>query len=353
MKFNYIEIKEGNTKIFVPSSNYRKGPGSSKLPVFYNPTMEFARDVTVMVLDEFLKEGKEIVDALAGTGITGIRIANEIKKDLQITLNDRNILAYKLMKKNIKCNDVKNVIAKNEDFHILLSKNFYDVVIVDPFGSFVPYIDSAIRALKRNGMLILTATDAPPLCGISKQACMRRYGSIPMKNEFMHEIGIRILLYFCIREAAKHDLALMPLLSYSCDHYFKLFLKIEKGAEKANELIQKFGYYKSAGPLWLGKLHDASFIKKLVPKEYFGTKKRIEKYLGLWKEEVEFQPFFYRIDKLCKKLRVTVPKFDKFIENLRSCGYRASRTHFSPFGFKTDASIEVIEKLLSSGQIPI
>ncbi|MEW5761337.1 MAG: tRNA (guanine(10)-N(2))-dimethyltransferase, partial [Candidatus Thermoplasmatota archaeon] len=81
--------------------------------------------------------------------------------------------------------------------------------------------------------------------------------------------------------------------------------------------------------------------------------KRIEKYLGLWKEEVEFQPFFYRIDKLCKKLRVTVPKFDKFIESLRSCGYRACRTHFSPFGFKTDASIEVIEKLLSSGQIPI
>ncbi|MBC7113869.1 MAG: tRNA (guanine(10)-N(2))-dimethyltransferase, partial [Candidatus Methanomethyliales bacterium] len=54
-----IEIKEGKTCLFVPDfTEYaRKGAyDPSRAPVFYNPKMEFSRDLAVLALRSYVKK---------------------------------------------------------------------------------------------------------------------------------------------------------------------------------------------------------------------------------------------------------------------------------------------------------
>ena len=68
----------------------------------------------------------------------------------------------------------------------------FDYIDVDPFGSPNPFLDAAIKRIARDGILAVTATDTAPLCGTYTNACRRKYWAVPLRNELMHEIGIRI-----------------------------------------------------------------------------------------------------------------------------------------------------------------
>ena len=48
------------------------------------------------------------------------------------------------------------------------------IAVVDPFGSPVPFIQSAIRGCRRKGILAITATDTAPLAGAHAPKCRRR-----------------------------------------------------------------------------------------------------------------------------------------------------------------------------------
>ena len=43
--------------------------------------------------------------------------------------------------------------------------NYYDIFDIDPFGSCLPYIDSTIKNIRKNGMIALTTTDLKILEG--------------------------------------------------------------------------------------------------------------------------------------------------------------------------------------------
>jgi len=198
MRFH--QIVEGKTKIVVPKVLNTKGP-IKKSNVFYNPVMEFNRDVSIMVLNALNK--KDILDGLAGTGIRGVRIANEVGGN--VTVNDVNKEAYKIIKRNIKLNNLYNAFAENKKLNTLLSENRFDYIDVDPFGSPACFIDSAMRAIKKDGVLGVTATDTATLCSVYPKTCLRRYSATPLKTGYAKEIGLRILIGFCIREGAKYD----------------------------------------------------------------------------------------------------------------------------------------------------
>ncbi len=355
MKFH--QIVEGKTKIFVPKVKNTKGPGK-KGGVFYNPVMEFNRDVSIMVLDALNK--KNILDGLAGTGIRGVRIANESGGN--VIINDVNPASYTIIKRNIKLNNLDNAFAENKNLNTLLSKNRYDYIDIDPFGSPVLFIDSAMRSIKKNGVLGITATDTATLCGIYPKTCLRRYFAQPLKTKYAKEIGLRILIGFCVREGLKYDRGLKPLIGYSADHYFRIYLQTEKGVKNANSCMEKIGYvlhnfktgerkisketdknYSIAGPLWTGKLFDKTFLNKLEVKEYFGTKKRIIKILGLWKDEANASALYYEVNNIAKMMKRDPVSMKNILKKLKN--YNTSRTHFSPTAFKTDLNIEGIKSI--------
>ncbi len=345
-----VEIREGLARILVPPAEWKKGPNSADVEVFYNPTMELNRDISISLLNTF--SFRRVLDGLAASGIRGIRFSLETTAK-EVHINDRDPKAYALIKRNIELNGV-DAIAHNEDFNILTRSMGFDYVDVDPFGTPVPFLESAIMSLSRKGLLAITATDTAVLCGAYPKVCRRRYMANPAHNRCMHEAGLRILIGHAVRIAAVHDIGLRPVLAYSADHYFRAYLKVEKGATKADRALERIGKLSfdglepkekeegDHGPMWLGPIFDKEILGSMRVEEHFGTKKRMEKLLELWKSEAEMPVCFHEAPEIASHLGISVPTMDKILTGLRDAGYRASRTHFSPTGFKTDAPVEDI-----------
>ena len=72
----------------------------------------------------------------------------------------------------------------------------YDIIDIDPYGTFEPFLNSALEScnLHKPTLLCLTSTDVRVLCNPHLIECFRRYGTFFPKTPFMKEVGIRILL---------------------------------------------------------------------------------------------------------------------------------------------------------------
>jgi tRNA (guanine26-N2/guanine27-N2)-dimethyltransferase len=376
-------ILEGKVKIVVPKLKaFIKSPSEyapSKAPVFYNPVMELNRDITVIALQAYqhiVNHELTVCEPLTGCGARGIRFAAEVKGIKEVSINDINKKAYQLANYNVQMNKLcEHVSVHNEDANYLLSchsapRKRFDFIDVDPFGSPVPFLDSAIRALRNRGLLALTATDMAPLCGVHSKACLRRYGGKPLRTEYCHELAIRLLTGSLATTAAKHDIGINPLFSHSTDHYIRLYATISYGAKKADDTIKNMGHIlhcfncfhretvkqlfghaaecpecgskmNAAGPLWLGKIADGRFcesMKEEAGRRDFRLAEKIQKMLALIGDEAEAPATYYVVDKLCSALSMPAPPVKMVMTALQKGGFHVYFTHFSTRGIRTDAS---------------
>lgn len=387
------EIREGRITFLVPKLElYAQGSSEyipSKTPVFYNPLMELNRDVAVLSLQAFQKMRNitlRVCDPLTGCGVRGLRFARELESIESIVLNDRNRQAFRLACFNVtKNNLIDKIEVKNMDARAFLtsyagSKGF-DAIDVDPYGSPSPFLDSSLIALHNKGLLALTATDTAPLCGVNSKACFRKYLGKPLRTEYCHELGLRLLISSVVLSAARYNLGVKTLFSHSTAHYLRVYLYLQRGAQRANEAIETLGYILHcfqclnricirdflspfdlrcnvcgsnlavSGPLWLGPLVDGDFCRALcknVEQPHFRLKRQLVKLLSTINGEINFPPTFYLIDKICAKMGVSAVSRDDLIEKLNEIGYQAVKTHFNPRGVKTTASIQAIEKAINA-----
>ena len=269
-------LQEGKTKFFLPEKKKNKGPGI-KQAGFYNPVLELDRDLCVLVCQFAEHLGyKKFLDGLGATGIRGLRIANEVEGNIQVEISEINPVSFKRIERNVKLNSVA-VKIWNMDVRLLCNTKKYDYIDIDPYGSPSPFAFSAFNGLKREGITAFTATDKATLCGVYTSVCKRRYDAVPMRGMGMKEIGLRILIGFLVRHAAMIDYAAIPLVSYSHNHYFRVYLKLDRGAKKTNDALRhiKFlcwdngwktrDYHEElkdtwAGPLWMGKIFDSELL---------------------------------------------------------------------------------------------
>ena len=360
----FKEITEGQTRLMVAKKGTMgktdKGR-EKKAPVFYNPRMKLNRDVCCAFVRTL--DGITFADVLAGSGAKGIRVA--VEAGHAVHLNDGSRHAFELIKKNAKINRVQ-VDVSNEDATLFLAKNKFDFIDIDPFGTPVPFLDGSILAAEKNGYLGVTATDTAPLCGVYPKACFRKYGAKPLRSEFCHEVGLRILLGCVARTAAKYKRGLNCLLSHSTEHYFRLYVSLSTGKRKADASLSEIGYvyycrkclhrefkkgflpeghtcrcgssFEVSGPLWLGRIKDNAFLKKVIKNSYYLKSPRTEKLLNTILCEID-TPFYYDIHKICKNKKINSPPFDEILEALKEEGYKVSRTHFCKTGIKTDAPL--------------
>jgi tRNA (guanine26-N2/guanine27-N2)-dimethyltransferase len=386
-------VKEGRVEISVPKLKaFVKSPSEyapSKAPVFYNPVMELNRDLAVLALQAYqriVNREISVCEPLAGSGVRGIRFAKEVKGVQKVLINDINEKAFRLAKHNVQINGLsKSVTVKNEDANFLLGcygapRKRFDYIDIDPFGSPVPYMDSAIRALRNGGLLALTATDMAPLCGVHPKACIRKYGGKPLRTEYCHELAVRLLAGCLATTAAKYDIGISLVFSHSTNHYIRIYAMLKYGAEKSNESIKNMGYIlhcftcfhreaikkpslfaqsskcsecgskiSFAGPLWLGNLSDKQFCKlmeKEAEQRIFRNGEKIRKILALIKNEVDAPVTYYVLDKLCDKLSLPMPSVKRFLKALEKSGFHAILTHFNPKGIKTDTPALDVKKIL-------
>jgi tRNA (guanine26-N2/guanine27-N2)-dimethyltransferase len=349
-------IREGITKVQVFNKNLSKrGPGKRDKKPFYNPSMESNRDLSVVFVQWLANKSSQnlhLLDGLGATGIRGVRLANEVHGNINVTINDLEKEAFLLIKRNIEMNRLKNANACNKNLNVLLSERKYHYIDIDPFGSPVPFIDSAMRSIYNNGVIACTATDTATLCGVYPEVCKRRYGAVPSHSLLMHEIGLRILVGFICREAAKYDKGIQPLLCYSSNYYFRTYIRVKKGKRFANESVEKISLVKdNVGPLWLGRLNDRTTVQEMrniLFEKKLNTKKILWKLLSLLEEEADAPPFFYTTEEIASELGMGMPKMKRIFALLRENGYYVTRTHFTPIGFKTDVPKHKILEILKS-----
>ncbi|MFA5887192.1 MAG: tRNA (guanine(26)-N(2))-dimethyltransferase [Candidatus Nanoarchaeia archaeon] len=322
---------------------------SAKTPVFYNPVMKLNRDVAVWII-KMLKP-KSLCFGMEASGVRAIRCAVEANAT-NIIANDIGKDAFEAMQKNIELNNVQNQVkAENKDVKELLSQGAFDYIDIDPFGTPVYFAGHAIRALSSNGILAVTATDTSCLCGRFVKACIRKYSSRPLNNEFNKETGIRILVWKMQQVAEQQGKCLIPIFVHSSDHYLRAYLQsVNESGLGGMHKQQGFILYcpkclnrftsessscvccgkpmEHAGPLWLGNLWDEELVREFDLIPYIQQESRIN------------VPWHFDTHRISKAYGKTSVRHEHILTFLQTKGFKASRTHFKPEGIKTDAEIK-------------
>lgn len=354
-----IIIREGQTDLIVPAQHSSGGPGKIYDDVFFNEQMAFNRDVSVMLLRALGGEMK-VADCMAATGSRSVRIAKEVP-GTDVVANDINPAAIAYMEENIRMNGVSNCRPNRENLQVLLGKETFDYVDLDPFGSPIPFLHAAIQGCRRGAVLAVTATDTAPLAGAHSGKCVRRYSATPLRGYSCHESGLRILMGAVARELAKFDMGMEPILSFYADHYFRTYVRVRKGAGAADKTLAQLIHVAldpntlqrsvslahdaehRYGPMWGGKLFDKEIISRMDATG-MADEKRCRKMLELWSQELDEVPFMYDVSEFSSHLKISSPRYDTLLELLNKEGL-STRTHISPTGFKSVLSVDDIKRI--------
>lgn len=368
MELTLKEVIEGRTRLLVPV----EGELTKKDPVFYNPLMELNRDISVAVAA--VARPASVCDLLAGTGARGVRIANET--DAEVLANDLKADACDLIRRNAILNNV-NIEVTNLEGNLVLADRRFDYIDIDPFGPPVRFIDSAIRAVKHEGILGITATDTSALCGSSPKACQKKYDSLPLRTDYYNELGLRILIGHIARTATKHEKGITPLFSHCTRHYLKTYVRVQRGPGDATETLKNICYLQhcfsccfrayekldsladtcicaaklnTSGPVWSGRFAEPAFCEKLA-EEFssgsYGMGKEAEalaKTIGL--EQAVTIPY-YDVHKVARSMGVQARSMEELIRDYEQSGYRAVRTHFCGTGLRIDARISEVSDIIA------
>lgn len=256
------QVKEG--KVCIKQTN-----DSGTFSPFYNPSQELNRDISVSSIATYFDTFKTtseknekldkndknkgdkkftLIDAMSATGLRAVRYLRELPENLleKIYANDLDSKAVELIKENAVLNGDKNSIIDihQKDAAALLYslKNHFDVVDLDPYGTAVNLIDSAIWAVKNNGLILATFTDMQVLCGNYQETCYYKYGSLPYKTNYCHEMAKRIAMYTISTSAAKYKKTIIPLFSFNAEFYIRLIFMVKESPEMCQENVVKHGH---------------------------------------------------------------------------------------------------------------
>ncbi|MCX8188565.1 MAG: tRNA (guanine(10)-N(2))-dimethyltransferase [Nitrososphaeria archaeon] len=379
MDSKLVEYTEGKSILLVPEESliYNVPPMQ---PAFFNPRGVESRDLSIIVYETFYNQvGKSLqfLDILCGIGARGIRVAKETDIS-KIYLNDINPNAIEIAKKNAEINNVVEKCIFSNDYaeHFLASSrkegNYFDIIDVDPFGTPTPFIEDVIRTVKRNGMISLTATDTPVLCGIHEKTALRKYYGRSLRTEYCHEIGLRLLYSSLALAATRYDKGIKPIFCHSTRHYLRVYAIVTDGAEEGDKCLEEIGYIghcsichdrikllensgvckncgqklQVAGPLWIGKIFEKKFVKAMEDTAKKLDYKKYLKMINLAYMEADGPISYHLVSGICDRLQIMTPAIEKVVEKLREKGYFATRTILNSRGIRTNAPVKVIEEIL-------
>lgn len=240
-------VEEGTAKVYFQGD------------VFYNPVQVFNRDLSIHVIKAFdvlrraeYESGKlkgkratqrskaprnlKILEALSATGLRSIRYVKEIPNVGLCVANDISKEAAEAIHRNAVSNECDtNILQASHNDAVLLmhqhktTNKQFDVVDLDPYGAPMIFLDSAVQSVAEGGLMCVTSTDMPVLSGVYPAACYAKYGSMPIKTKYCHEMALRMLLNCISTHASRYGRYIHPLLSVSTDFYIRVFVRVFSG----------------------------------------------------------------------------------------------------------------------------
>lgn len=355
-----------------------------------------ATDWTQRVNESASEDGIRILDALAATALRSIRYAKEIPGVKQVVVNDLDEAAVQAAQRNVDFNQVDpsrirvqqgNAISAMHSSNVVNER--FDVIDLDPYGSAAPFLDAAVQSVEEGGLLCVTCTDMGVLSGGHPETCYAKYGSMPTKGKYLHEMALRIVLHTLEAQANRYRRHIVPVLSLSIDFYVRLFVRVytspaevKKACTKAAYVHQSLGCgsfflqsvgkmsknnynpilssgdglcpqtgqrFKIGGPIWSAPMHDMEWVRLLLGRVENNrgphppaTRKRIEGMLTSVSEELNDVPLFYTLPDMCSTLHCNSPRMIDLQSALVNAGYRVSQQHKEPQAVKTDAPDDVV-----------
>jgi len=329
-----------------------------------------------------------ILDALSASGLRALRYSRELDPSNQywVVANDIKESAVREIKKNHAQNPPAPCCAKFEvrasDCNLLMQEamrdgQYFDVVDLDPYGSPMPFADSAILALRNGGLLAASATDLRLLCGGQDDECVVRYNASPATaKSWCHEGAIRIVLGSLAVAAARSKAVIQPLLSFFHAHYLRVFVRVWKQykgplSSRCKNLSQVFfcptcelyeernllnrvldisgvvcpfcgSRYRVAGPMWTGPIHDDAFLSAFkvdIPGSgaVLKTASQLHAHIAYAAAENSLPPLVYSVPVLSKCFRMHTPQTVAIASALESLGFTVGPAHTLPGGLKTTA----------------
>jgi tRNA (guanine26-N2/guanine27-N2)-dimethyltransferase len=376
------KIREGSTELIVPDQIE-----PTKYPSFFNPRGKLVRNVSVVCYEAFAGELKKsgahadeltFADSLCGTGARGIRVANEVREVDRVFLNDVSSLSIDLAKKSARENDVeqKCVFSQEEACSFLSARNpsageRFDIVDVDPFGTPSPFVECALRAVKHGGMLSISATDTAVLCGVYPRVAQRKYLGLPLRTDYAHEIGMRLIFGLLSMSAMRLESSIEPLFCHHDMHYFRAYCTVGIGNSYSRQNESEIGFVlhcfkcgsrkvvsrsnffmdieeslectecasqgvKFAGPLWIGKIQSQEFVASCAKNSD----------LSLFQSESDI-PLYFDLTEISDIMDTRTPKIMDVIAELNSIGHSAGRTRLNRNAVRTDAPPKELRKILA------
>ena len=235
-----------------------------------------ARTRSVLLLADALENGWlvagekpiRVLDALCATGVRVRRWRNEIPANLQqrlrISANDLDEFALNWTRishithppevivdqefeddryNRVPSGEIINGIHIQQlDARVAMMESAFQWVDLDPFGSPVSFLDSALQCLSRSGVLEVTATDTAALTGSSPSSMARRYGAKGLVDIYAHDDAVRILLGLIATSAARLDKKIKPILALFDGHHVRVSVQLKTSKEGASEITQNMGW---------------------------------------------------------------------------------------------------------------
>ncbi|MGA1793466.1 MAG: hypothetical protein ACMUHM_05905 [Thermoplasmatota archaeon] len=367
-------VREGKVSLRVSPTGGDKGPGS-KGGVFFNPAMVQNRDLSVVLVDLLSENGllpgkeKRVLDGLCGSGARAIRLSVETRlcsDGVRIVGTDLDPASVDSAKVNAGLNEAE-VHFLRSDLNAHLIRERYSYLDIDPFGSPVPFLQNGICGTLNGGFLGVTATDTAALTGSVPRVSIRRYGAVLRMTHSYQEMACRTLMAYIARTAATFERGVEPVLFYSSDHFIRGYVRIHKGARKADRSLEHLNWIRvpdpgppvlmpggqgDLGPVWTGPLEDPDILNGLRGKlfdeekwEYLESRRNLQAMIDRSITEHGLPILGYDLNSLASHLGTSPPSMEKVFSELGSLGRITSRSRFSPTIFKTDASREEVHEI--------
>lgn len=338
---------------------------------FYNPKSKVVRDLGVLAALSYKKQQGclRVLEVMAGSGVRSLRYYLESDADF-VWVNEGNYQLSSLLQQNIqqtiksdRCR-LTHWDAHRVFFDCFNRRDYYDLVDVDCFGTAAPYLSTMLWATKIDGLMYLTSTDGRTLAGRIPDKSLQAYGAYPRSHPALQEQALRVIIGSVAQQAGTKGMGVEPVFSLFAGETYRVMFRLIRHANLTAENYGFLGYchqcgdYQTiswrklgkavcpcdnsltvSGAMWLGALHDRSYL--LAMQEFARGLQwhSIVKLLSTMESEAELPPYFFTLQEIGKRGKLDLPKRSLIIAALQDRGYRASATHINAEAIKTDADI--------------
>jgi tRNA (guanine26-N2/guanine27-N2)-dimethyltransferase len=345
----------------------------STMGAFYRAKSQIARDLAVLAASHYRQcQGRlRVLDAMTGCGVRPLRYVLEAAADW-VWANEANPDLAAILAHNLGALPPGSYRITHQDANEIFltcrqTRDLYDLVDIDNFGSPSAYVSHGLGATRMGGLLYLTSTDGRSTGGHDPEGSLKGFAAYARCHPAVHEQGLRLLIGHAVQTAAAQGMGVEPVFSVFTGQVHRAMVRLVRRSTLNSQTYGFIAYCHGcghfqtvgwrqlgrvtcggcgpgadpapvvSGPLWLGPLHRAETVEALASLALQWGWQHPARLLRVMAQEATLPPYYYPLGDMGRLGKMDIPNRDRLIAALREQGYRATVTHLDWQAVKTDA----------------